>query len=227
MFANAKSSGSETLVPVRQSKLREQRNGDSLIGFSLHVSMKEEQMFAKTLTAALAGTALLVTAASAQTPTPTPTIDRASAVPSDTMSASQLQGDWRASKVVGISVYNDNKEKLGSINDFLMDKNGTIKAVVLGVGGFLGMGEHLVAVSLDKVKFVNEPIVYSGTASTAAPNGGGGTMMNPPAPPASTTTGSAGTGAATAKANPWYPDHAVFNATKEELTAMPEFKYSN
>ncbi len=184
-------------------------------------------MFAKTLTAALAGTALLVTAASAQTPTPTPTIDRASAVPSDTMSASQLQGDWRASKVVGISVYNDNKEKLGSINDFLMDKNGTIKAVVLGVGGFLGMGEHLVAVSLDKVKFVNEPIVYSGTASTAAPNGGGGTMMNPPAPPASTTTGSVGTGAATAKANPWYPDHAVFNATKEELTAMPEFKYSN
>jgi hypothetical protein len=51
-------------------------------------------------------------------------------------------------------------------------------------------------------------------------------MMNPPAPPASTTTGSAG-GPATAKANPWYPDHAVFNATKDELTAMPEFKYSN
>ena len=178
-------------------------------------------MFAKTLTAALAGTALLMTAASAQTPTPTS--DRAAAATSDTMSASQLQGDWRASKVVGISVYNDNKEKLGSINDFLMDKNGAIKAVVLGVGGFLGMGEHLVAVSLDKVKFVNEPIVYPGTASTAAPNGGGGTMMNPPAPPASTTTGAAGA----AKANPWYPDHAVFNATKDELTAMPEFKYSN
>jgi len=48
-------------------------------------------------------------------------------------------------------------------------------------------------------------------------------MMNPPAPPASTTTGAAGA----AKANPWYPDHAVFNATKDELTAMPEFKYSN
>jgi sporulation protein YlmC with PRC-barrel domain len=177
-------------------------------------------MFVKTLTAALAGTALLATVASAQTPTPT--TDRANTAASDTMSASQLQGDWRASKVVGISVYNDNKEKLGSINDFLIDKSGNIKAVVLGVGGFLGMGEHLVAVSLDKVKFVNEPIVYAGTASTAAPNAGGGAMMNPPAPPAS-TTGSAGA----AKANPWYPDHAVFNATKDELTAMPEFKYSN
>ena len=177
-------------------------------------------MFAKTLTAALAGTALLATVASAQTPTPT--TDRTNTATADTMSASQLQGDWRASKVVGISVYNDNKEKLGSINDFLIDKSGNIKAVVLGVGGFLGMGEHLVAVSLDKVKFVNEPIVYAGTASTAAPNAGGGAMMTPPAPPAS-TTGSAGA----AKANPWYPDHAVFNATKDELTAMPEFKYSN
>ena len=184
-------------------------------------------MFAKTTMAALAGTALLATVASAQTPTAT--TDRANAAASDTMSSSQLQGEWRASKVVGLSVYNDNNEKLGSINDLLMDKSGNIKAVVLGVGGFLGMGEHLVAVPLDKVKFSSEPIVYTGTASTGAPSSGG-SMMKPPGttPPTSTTTGSAGAGGAAAtKSNPWYPDHAVFNATKEELKAMPEFKYSN
>ncbi len=184
-------------------------------------------MLAKTIMAALAGTALLATVASAQTPTTT--TDRASTASSDMASSSQLQGDWRASKVVGLSVYNDTNEKLGSINDLLMDKSGNIKAVVLGVGGFLGMGEHLVAVPLDKVKFVSEPIVYTGTASTGAPSGGG-SMMNPPAttPPTSTTTGSAGAaGAAATKSNPWYPDHAVFNATKDELKAMPEFKYSN
>jgi hypothetical protein len=28
------------------------------------------------------------------------------------------------------------------------------------------------------------------------------------------------------KPNPWYPDHAEFSATKDELQAMPEFKYS-
>jgi hypothetical protein len=28
------------------------------------------------------------------------------------------------------------------------------------------------------------------------------------------------------KPNPWYPDHAVYNATKDELKAMPEFKYA-
>ncbi len=182
-------------------------------------------MFVKTLTAALAGTALLATVASAQTPPAT--TSRTNTASSDTVSSSQLQGDWRASKVVGLSVYNDSNEKLGSINDLLMDKSGNIKAVVLGVGGFLGMGEHLVAVPLDKVKFSSEPVAYTGTASTSAPSGGG-SMMKPPAttPPTSTTTGSAGAGAAT-KSNPWYPDHAVFGATKDELKAMPEFKYSN
>ena len=141
------------------------------------------------------------------------------------MSASQLHGDWRASKVVGLSVYNENNEKLGSINDLLMDKGGNIKAVVLGVGGFLGMGEHLVAVPLEKVKFSNEPIAYTGTASTGTPGAGGGSMANRPATsPPPTTTGSTATGAT--KSNPWYPDHAVFNANKDELKSMPEFKYS-
>jgi hypothetical protein len=55
---------------ARKPKLREQRNGDSFIVFSLHLSTNGgNPMFAKTLTAALAGTALLVTVASAQTPT--------------------------------------------------------------------------------------------------------------------------------------------------------------
>ena len=103
-----------------------------------------------------------------------------------------------------------------------MDKSGNIKAVVLGVGGFLGVGEHLVAVPLDKVKFVNEPVAYSGTASNTTAPGGGAGATRPP-----TTTGSAASGSAsTGKSNPWYPDHAVFNANKDELKAMPEFKYS-
>ena len=175
-------------------------------------------MFAKTITAALAGSALLATIASAQTPTTA--TDRANAA-SNTISSSALQGDWRASKVVGLSVYNDNNENLGSINDLIMDKGGNIKAVVLGVGGFLGMGAHLVAVPLDQIKFINEPVVYIGAGGTGAP-GAGGSMNRPPSTTGSTATGTA----AASKPNPWYPDHAVFNANKDELKAMPEFKYS-
>jgi len=175
-------------------------------------------MFAKTITAGLVGTALLATAAIAQTPTAT--TDRATMAPAAASDTSSFQGTWRASKLVGLSVYNDKNESLGSINDLLTDKDGNIKAVVIGVGGFLGVGEHLVAVPLDKVKFVNEPVVYAGAGAPAS--GVTGTR-----PATSTTTGAATTApVAASKPNPWYPDHAVFNATKDELKAMPEFKYS-
>jgi sporulation protein YlmC with PRC-barrel domain len=165
-------------------------------------------MFAKYLTAALAGTALLATVASAQTPTAT--TDKANTA--STLSESSLQGStWRGSKVVGLNVYNDKNESIGSINDLLIDKSGNIKAVVLGVGGFLGMGEHLVAIPFDKIKFVDQPVPSTTTSSSS-------TTKSP------STTGAAST--PTSTKNPWYPDHAVFNATKDELKAMPEFKYS-
>ncbi len=177
-------------------------------------------MLAKYMTAGLIGSALLASVAFAQTPTAT--TDRANAPPA-AASDSSFQDNWRASKVVGVSVYNDNNESLGSISDLLMDKSGNIKAVVIGVGGFLGVGEHLVAIPFDKIKFVNEPVAYTGVAG--APNAPG----SRPAP--ATTTGAATANpppaaATTAKSNPWYPDHAVFSATKDELKAMPEFKYS-
>jgi sporulation protein YlmC with PRC-barrel domain len=72
---------------------------------------------------------------------------------------------WRASKVVGLNVYNDENENVGSINELLMDKSGNIKAAVLSVGGFLGMGAHYVAVPFDKIKFSNEPVSYAATST--------------------------------------------------------------
>src|SRR5882724_2339133 len=115
-------------------------------------------MFAKFMTAGLVGSALLATVAFAQSPT-APS-DRAPA-PAAAASSSSFQGNWRASKLVGLNVYNDNNESVGSINDLLMDKSGSIKAVVIGVGGFLGVGEHLVAIPFEKVKFVSEPLAYT------------------------------------------------------------------
>ena len=172
-------------------------------------------MLAKYAIAGLAGSALLASVAFAQSPSATTdsaNTDKATTVaPADT---SSLKSNWRTSKMVGLSVYNDNNESLGSINDLLADKNGDIKAVVLGVG------EHLVAVPFDKVKFTDEPIVYTGTAGAQNPGGARPSTST-------TTTGAATTApAAAVKKNPWYPDHAVFSATKDQLKAMPEFKYS-
>ncbi len=174
-------------------------------------------MLTKYAIAGVAASVLLTSVAFAQSPsanTDTATT-AAPAAPSDT---SSLKGSWRTSKLVGLNVYNDSNEKVGSINDLLTDKSGDIKAVVIGVGGFLGVGEHLVAVPLDKVKFVEEPIAYTG-ASSAPANGGA-------RPSSTTTTGAATTAPAAAKKNPWYPDHAMFSATKDQLKSMPEFKYA-
>jgi sporulation protein YlmC with PRC-barrel domain len=176
-------------------------------------------MLARYVTTGLVGSLLLASAAFAAEDTAT-TSDRASMAPA-AASQSSFQGDWRASKVAGLNVYNDANESVGSINDLLMDKSGTVKAAVISVGGFLGMGAHLVAVPYDKIKFVNEPVAYTGASN--APNAPAGTR-----PPSTTTTGSAANPPAmpTVKPNPWYPDHAVYNATKDELKNMPEFKYS-
>ena len=172
-------------------------------------------MFAKYVTAGIAGSLLLASAAFAAEDT-TKTAPSPSATQGSVTNVS-FQGDWRASKVVGLNVYNEKNENVGSINDLLMDKSGGVKAAVISVGGFLGMGARLVALPFDKVKFSTEPIVYTGMAG--APNAGGAAR-----PMSNTTTGSAAP--PPAKPNPWYPDHAVINGTAEELKAMPEFKYT-
>ena len=123
-------------------------------------------------------------------------------------------GQWRATKLKGLNVYNNNNEKIGDINELVVDQSGKIDAVVIGVGGFLGMGEHDVAVPFNEIKFVNEP-------ARSASN------TNAPAKRNATTTG-AGTDRTTTTTNNnnrAYPDHAVLNMTKDQLKAAPEFKY--
>ncbi len=90
------------------------------------------------------------------------------------------KGDMRASEFIGMRVYaaevedgeaedlrvrdnalvyNDEAREwddIGEINDVLMTRDGNVTAVLVDVGGFLGMGEHTVAVSMDQIKFVPE-----------------------------------------------------------------------
>ena len=59
-------------------------------------------------------------------------------------------GQWRASKLVGVDVYNTANEKIGDISEILIDASGKVTSVIIGVGGFLGMGQHDVQVQLGK-----------------------------------------------------------------------------
>ena len=130
--------------------------------------------------------------------------------------APKAHGDmWRASKLIGLNVYNDQNEKLGDISEVLLDKSGKVDGIVIGVGGFLGMGKHDILVQMDKLKFVNEPVRTSSTTSTTT-----GSAARPATSPSTSTTSASST------ASKWYPDHAVLSgATKESLKSMAEFKF--
>jgi sporulation protein YlmC with PRC-barrel domain len=130
--------------------------------------------------------------------------------------APKAHGDmWRSSKLIGLNVYNDQNEKLGDISEVLLDKSGKVEGVVIGVGGFLGIGQHDIMVEMNKLKFIDEPARTSSTTTTTTGSATTGTTSRP----ATTTTMS------TTK-NKWYPDHAVLSgATKESLKNIPGFKY--
>jgi sporulation protein YlmC with PRC-barrel domain len=179
-----------------------------------------ENIMTRYLAAALLTTALFTCTASAQT---------ASSKTADVAVSAHKEGEWRASKLVGVNVYNEANEKIGDINDVILDKAGKVENVVLGVGGFLGMGEHYVAVAYDKLKWSNEP-PRSTTASTTTSTGNRPATNTDGTSRAddgtARTTGAATTTAEDRKANGyWYPDHAVYNATKDQLKAMPQFQY--
>jgi sporulation protein YlmC with PRC-barrel domain len=181
-------------------------------------------MIAKYIATALLTTALMTSVASAQTTTTKTDAANASA----TM---HRDGEWRASKLVGLNVYNDANEKIGDINEVILDKSGKVANVILGVGGFLGMGEHYVAVAFDKLKWVNEPAPSTTASTSTAPANKPATNVDSNARTASDGTARTTTGAATTTSTPrstnenWYPDHAMYNATKDQLKAMPQFKY--
>jgi sporulation protein YlmC with PRC-barrel domain len=65
-----------------------------------------------------------------------------------------------SSKIVGKAVYNANNEKIGEVNDLILDSTGKVAGVVIGVGGFLGMGERNVAVTYTSVKFTKDAKGY-------------------------------------------------------------------
>lgn len=54
------------------------------------------------------------------------------------------------------TVYDNRDNKIGDVNDLLLDKNGKINAVIVGVGGFLGVGEKNVAVPFSSLKVADK-----------------------------------------------------------------------
>jgi sporulation protein YlmC with PRC-barrel domain len=79
--------------------------------------------------------------------TRTSAIDRSTLQP---MAAEELT----AENVIGSTVYGANEENVGEVGDLVLSQDGKIDAVILDVGGFLGIGEKEVAIGMDNLEFM-------------------------------------------------------------------------
>lgn len=89
---------------------------------------------------------------SATTPPAPGTAARSATAPAGQLWYVAADADMRASKLIGTTVRNAANESIGDINEIILDPSGKVSAVVVGVGGFLGMGEREVAVSFNALK---------------------------------------------------------------------------
>jgi len=136
-----------------------------------------------------------------------------------------------ASKLIGTRVMGSNNESIGDVNDVIMDSKGQAVAAVVGVGGFLGIGEKDVAVPFAALEFLSEAQVaaMNNTNAANAPVTTGSTAAAP-----SGTMGTAGSGTmatnnattAASSASVNSPQRVVLRMTKEQLQSAPKFDAS-
>jgi len=141
---------------------------------------------------------------------------------------------WRASKLMGVDVYGPDNAKIGDINELIVNKSGTLEGVVIGVGGFLGIGAKNVAVPFTALQWSNVPVNTANNANNgnnttvagrASTNTAAPSASSPPAAPMGAPA--SGANGSAANTNPTFPDHAVLAMTKDELQNAPSYTYSD
>jgi sporulation protein YlmC with PRC-barrel domain len=196
------------------------------------------------LAAGLAATALMAGSAWAQTsPAPAPTQGSTASAGSGQVLTEMQPNLMRGSRLMGVDVYGSDNQKIGDIDEVLLDRDGRIHAVVVGIGGFLGIGQKDVALPFGQLRWMsqNEALAASGAAGAGANTAGG--VTTPASPGTSTAvtgdqpatigstgapgTSTGGTVAAPARsADDSVPARATVPMSKADLQNAPEFRYS-
>ncbi len=108
----------------------------------------------KTLMISTAVSTLMVSGAFAQANPPAHPPAMTSPAASPKFLAQQKADQWTFSKFKGTDVLGPDNAHIGDVEDVVFDKNGKVEAVVVGVGGFLGIGEKNVALDMSAFQIV-------------------------------------------------------------------------
>ena len=126
-------------------------------------------MTATAIAAALAVPASVGFAQTPAAPNPSPSTlapaPHAAAPAAPTQAARHIaNNEMRASKLMGSAVYDSADQKIGSVADLIVDHDGRVTDVVIGVGSFLGAGDKQVGVKMaDLKRGKDNHLVYSTT----------------------------------------------------------------
>jgi sporulation protein YlmC with PRC-barrel domain len=110
--------------------------------------------------------------ASAQAPTSPPVAGRAQ-IGVTVVQMEALVVGWSAKKhLMGKTVMNDKNDKIGKIEDLIITPSADSKVpyasfAVIGVGGFLGMGKHDVAIPMEQLKLQGTNLILPGATKDA------------------------------------------------------------
>jgi sporulation protein YlmC with PRC-barrel domain len=68
----------------------------------------------------------------------------------------------RKEKHLGKAVYNDSNQKIGTVEDLIISPDRSISFAIIGVGGFLGVGKHDVAIPMKNLKEEQNKLIIPG-----------------------------------------------------------------
>lgn len=107
------------------------------------------------LAALLASTATMAYAQTSPSPASRDATPPSTAAAERTVSTGDFDknGNMSGSALIGSKVKNANNDTVGSINDIYLDKDGSVKMVIVSVGGFLGVGSKAVAVKWSDITY--------------------------------------------------------------------------
>jgi sporulation protein YlmC with PRC-barrel domain len=88
-------------------------------------------------------------------------------VVSYSVDVARVANGYRASKIIGATVYNDTKEEIGKIDDLIVNRDDRVPYATVSVGGFLGIGDKLVVVPFGSLQLTPERIVMPGATKAA------------------------------------------------------------
>jgi hypothetical protein len=108
----------------------------------------------RNLVAVAAVGGLMMTTALAQSPAPSATTAPSAGAVAGSVITQQSPNQWLASKFMGTDVIGTDDAKIGDVSDVLFDKSGKVDALIVGVGGFLGIGQKDVALPISSFQVI-------------------------------------------------------------------------